>query len=65
VRSESVFPYLPNQVRTAPRHEAAAAGTDLQSQFEELLDAVWAAEENWRFDDRLDMALKLQRDRAA
>lgn len=31
---------------------------DLHSQFEALLDAVWAAEANWRFDDRLDQALK-------
>lgn len=31
---------------------------DLQSQLEGLLDAVWIAEENWRFDDRLDIALK-------
>ena len=28
---------------------------DLHSQFEALLDAVWEAEENWRFDDRLDL----------
>ena len=31
---------------------------DLHSQFEALLDAVWEAEENWRFDDRLDLALQ-------
>lgn len=34
---------------------------DLYSQFEALLDAVWEAEANWRFDDRLDQALKLAR----
>ena len=34
---------------------------DLHSQFEALLDAVWDAEENWRFDDRLDQALNLRR----
>lgn len=31
---------------------------DLQSQLEELLHAVWKAEADWRFNDRLDMALK-------
>jgi hypothetical protein len=34
---------------------------DLHSQFEALLDAVWSAEANWRFDDRLDQALKVSR----
>lgn len=29
---------------------------DLQSQLEDLLASVWSAEENWRFDDRLDLA---------
>jgi hypothetical protein len=31
-------------------------GPDLQTQLEELLNAVWAAEANWRLDDRLDLA---------
>lgn len=35
--------------------------TDLPTQFEELLAVVWWAEKNWRFDDRLDLSLKLQR----
>jgi hypothetical protein len=34
---------------------------DLQTQLEELLAAVWAAEEDWRLDDRIDLALKLRR----
>ena len=34
---------------------------DLPSQYEALLDAVWAAEANWRFDDRLDQALSTRR----
>ena len=33
-------------------------GTDLASQFEDILAAVWSAESNWRFDDRLDMAVR-------
>lgn len=34
---------------------------DLQTQLEALFDAVWEAEDNWRFDDRLDTALKVRR----
>jgi hypothetical protein len=33
---------------------------DLPSQLEDLLAAVRRAEENWRFDDRLDLAVRLQ-----
>jgi hypothetical protein len=32
---------------------------DLQTQFEDMLSAVWAAEEEWKLDDRIDLALKL------
>lgn len=35
---------------------------DLHSQLEGLFDAVWEAEENWRFDDRLDQAVRQLRD---
>jgi hypothetical protein len=35
-------------------------GPDLGSQFEDLLATVWASEANWRFDDRLDLAARLQ-----
>jgi hypothetical protein len=35
------------------------ASTDLQTQLEAFLDAVWAAEANWRLDDRIDLALGL------
>lgn len=38
---------------------------DLQSQLEDLLASVWSAEENWRFDDRLDLATRLQKRRAS
>lgn len=37
------------------------SSTDIGSQLEELFAAVWHAEENWRFDDRLDLSQKLQR----
>jgi hypothetical protein len=34
---------------------------DLHSQLEELLSAVRSAEENWRFDDRIDLATRTKR----
>jgi hypothetical protein len=37
------------------------SGPDLQTQLEDLLAAVWAAEEEWRFDDRIDLSMRLQR----
>lgn len=40
---------------------AAVEGPDLQTQFEEILDQVWRCEANWRFDDRLDIALAYRR----
>ena len=30
---------------------------------EDLLDCVWRAEADWRFNDRLDMAIKIKKDR--
>jgi hypothetical protein len=33
---------------------------DLHSQLEELISAVREAEENWRFDDRLDLATRIR-----
>jgi hypothetical protein len=62
-------PYLPyprrsyaQQPAVRPRKAVAAqllrgSAPDLQTQFEALLDAVWEAEADWRFNDRLDMAL--------
>jgi hypothetical protein len=40
-----------------PSTPRAIAAPDLHSQLEELLDSVWDAEANWRFDDRIDLAL--------
>ena len=34
---------------------------DIRTQFEELLDTVWSAERNWRFDDFLDLASQSDR----
>ena len=49
----------------APPAVAARPEVDLQSQFEAILDAVWKAEADWRFNDRLDMALKQRGDSTA
>ncbi len=57
------LPY-PRRAPTAHRPAPAAGGVDLQSQFAGILDAVWKAEAEWRFDDRLDMALKMPRESA-
>lgn len=32
------------------------APPDLATQLEDLIRTVWESEENWRFDDRLDLA---------
>lgn len=50
---------------TVPPARAAKPEVDLQSQFEAILDAVWKAEADWRFNDRLDMAVKHRRDSTA
>ena len=58
-----MIPYLPGQPKLEIV-EPDVTSSDLQSQFEELLSAVWGAEANWRFDDRLDLALKVGREAA-
>ena len=72
-----MIPYAPYPRRSyrtpAPAPAPAAVSTpapatgapDLQSQLEGLLDAVWRAEADWRFNDRLDIALKTRRDSLA
>jgi hypothetical protein len=64
------FPTDPTRWISPPARRPAAAFRatpgdrrvpDLHSQLEALLDAVWLAEANWRFDDRLDQALKVRR----
>lgn len=39
-------------------HREEPADLDLATQLEDLLHAVWRGEENWRFDDRLELSLK-------
>ena len=36
-----------------------ASVPDLHTQLESLFDCVWRAEAEWRFDDRLAMALRI------
>jgi hypothetical protein len=36
---------------------------DLATQYEALLAAVWAAEENWRLDDRITLSVDLEKHR--
>jgi hypothetical protein len=58
-----MMPHLPYPRRTyAPTVPAQSTGLDLQSQLEAILDSVWRAEADWRFNDRLDMAMKHHRD---
>ena len=53
---------LPNTrqlVQRRPRpHPRRPEVPDLHSQLEGLLDQVWNCEAEWRFDDRLDLALR-------
>jgi hypothetical protein len=42
----------------AATDDAAEVSAGLAFQLEELIAAVWRAEENWRFDDRLDLACR-------
>ena len=48
-----MVPPLPSP---APKRKA---NPDLQTQFEDLLSAVWEAEEEWKLDDRIDLAVRL------
>ena len=58
-----MMPHLPYPRRTLiPAVPAPTAGVDLQSQLEAILDCVWKAEADWRFNDRLDLAIKARDD---
>jgi hypothetical protein len=57
---------LPKTKRPAARIASVVAARrgdqpDLQTQFEALLDQVWRCEAEWKFDDRIDVALHLRR----
>lgn len=40
--------------------DEAASTPDLATQFEAILASVWAAEEEWRLDDRISLAMDLE-----
>lgn len=44
-----------------PRQPAKDDTPDLQTQLEGILNAVWASEEEWRLDDRITLALSVER----
>lgn len=46
----------------ATRADATRAD-DLQTQLEALLDTVWRQEAEWRFEDHIDLAVRLHRER--
>lgn len=52
---ESNRAYL--QAIVEAEEDRQAQTTDLQTQLEDLLDCIWKCEANWRFDDRLDVAM--------
>ncbi len=54
-----------SDVKAFVRPAVAGSGPDLPTQLEDIFNSVWAAEANWRLDDRIDLALKQRRDRAA
>lgn len=43
--------------------EGAASTPDLATQLEAILASVWAAEEDWRLDDRISLAVDLDHHR--
>jgi hypothetical protein len=45
--------------RVSSDARAGAEIPDLHSQLEDLWNAVWAAEKEWRLDDRLSLAVKV------
>jgi hypothetical protein len=42
-------------------HQDSTSQVWIRTQLEDLLATIWRAEAEWRFDDRLDLALKLRR----
>jgi hypothetical protein len=48
---------LPEPIRRRPPENI-----DLQTQFEALLHEVWTREAEWRAEDRIDLAVRLNQD---
>ena len=45
------------------KDDEAALTPDLATQFEAILASVWAAEDEWRLDDRISLAVDLDHHR--
>jgi hypothetical protein len=45
-----------------PRDPRSEPPPDLQTQLEGVLHAIWAEEERWRREERIDLAVRLVRD---
>ncbi len=58
-----MIPHLPypRPAMNPPAAMPSARSIDLHTHLEELISAVWQAEANWGFDDRLDMSLRINR----
>ncbi len=62
VRDAKVLPKVkPHKIAAPKPADRRPERPDLQTQFEEMLDQVWRCESEWRFDDRIDMALHIKR----
>ena len=62
MRDAKVLPKVKPHKSAAPKPVVRRAERpDLQTQFEEMLDKVWRCESEWRFVDRIDMALRIKR----
>jgi hypothetical protein len=46
----------------AARQPRQRLDLDLQTQFEAILHEVWTREAEWRAEDRIDLAVRLNRD---
>ena len=45
----------------AQKPRRLTSAPDLQTQLESLLDEVWRGESTWRFDDRIALAVKVDK----
>jgi hypothetical protein len=50
----------PEMIARKPRRPRSD-GPDLHTQLESLLDEVWRCESTWRFDDRIALAVKVDK----
>jgi hypothetical protein len=53
---------MPSEGTTGRAGDRLPDAPDLQTQLEALFHTVWTAEAEWRREDRIDMAVRLQRE---